>query len=124
RPGLLRDQDLVADVRRFRRLDEESGVRRSTLESPAEGDVRGPERARGARDPHQHGSEGGCGVSTLPPSGLQIVPDMPICQQDLPLDWYQPEFQSYAEEYLALPDRLPGTVLPWMDRYMTPALAH
>jgi len=51
-------------------------------------------------------------VSTLPPSGLQIVPDMPICQQDLPLDWYQPEFQPYAEEYLALPDRLPETVLP------------
>jgi quinolinate synthase len=57
------------------------------------------------------------------PSGLQIVPDMPICQQDLPLDWYQREFQPYAEEYLALPDRLPETVLPWMDRYMRPALA-
>lgn len=58
------------------------------------------------------------------PSGLRIVPDMPICQQDLPLDWYQDEFRPYAEEYLALPDRLPGTVLPWMDRYLAPALAH
>jgi quinolinate synthase len=58
------------------------------------------------------------------PSGLRIVPDMPICQRDLPLDWYQPEFRPYAEEYLALPDRLPGTVLPWMDAYVDPALAH
>jgi quinolinate synthase len=47
---------------------------------------------------------------------------MPICQTDLPLDWYQEEFKPYAEEYLALPDRLPGTVLPWMDRYLKPAL--
>jgi len=61
-------------------------------------------------------------MSALPPSGLQIVPDMPICQQDLPLDWYQEEFRPYAEEYLALPDRLPQTVLPWMDGYMGPAL--
>jgi len=49
---------------------------------------------------------------------------MEICQQDLPLDWYQEEFKGYAEEYLALPDRLPGTVLPWMDRYIHPALEH
>jgi hypothetical protein len=62
-------------------------------------------------------------MNTAAPSGLQIVPDMPICQQDLPLDWYQHEFQPYAEEYLALPDRLPETVLPWMDRYVRPALA-
>jgi quinolinate synthase len=55
---------------------------------------------------------------------MQIVPDMPICQQDLPLDWYQDEFRPYAEEYLALPDRNPGTVLPWMDRYVVPALDH
>jgi len=58
------------------------------------------------------------------PSGLRIVPDMPICQQDLPLDWYQEEFKPYAEEYLALPDRLPETVLPWMDGYIKPALEH
>jgi quinolinate synthase len=57
-------------------------------------------------------------------SGLRIIPDMPICQQDLPLDWYQEEFKPYAEEYLALPDRLPGTVLPWMDGYVKPALEH
>ena len=62
--------------------------------------------------------------ATTATSGLQLVPDMPICQRDLPLDWYQPEFRAYAEEYLALPDRLPGTVLPWMDSYIRPALAH
>ena len=55
---------------------------------------------------------------------LQILPDMPICQQDYPLDRYQDEFRPYAEEYLALPDRLPQTVLPWMDRYLRPALDH
>ena len=57
-------------------------------------------------------------------SGIVIQPDMPICQTDLPLDWYQDEFKPYAEEYLALPDRLPRTVLPWMDRYMRPAVDH
>ena len=55
--------------------------------------------------------------------GIVLQPDIPICQTDLPLDWYQPEFKPYAEEYLALPDRLPGTVLPWMDRYIEPARA-
>jgi len=55
---------------------------------------------------------------------LQILPDMPLCQQDYPLDRYQDEFRPYAEEYLALPDRLPRTVLPWMDRYVRPALDH
>jgi len=55
------------------------------------------------------------------PRGIELQPDIPICQTDLPLDWYQPEFKPYAEEYLALPDRLPGTVLPWMDRYILPA---
>jgi quinolinate synthase len=58
------------------------------------------------------------------PSGMQILPDMPLCQQDLPLDWYQEEFKPYAEEYLALPDRMPETVLPWMDSYIHPALRH
>jgi quinolinate synthase len=62
-------------------------------------------------------------MTGVPGSGIQLVPDMPICQTDLPLDWYQPEFQPYAEEYLALPDRLPQTVLPWMDGYIKPALA-
>jgi quinolinate synthase len=55
-------------------------------------------------------------------SGIQILPDLPVCQTDLPLDRYQEEFHSYAEEYLALPDRLPQTVLPWMDGYLRPAL--
>ncbi|HXX47679.1 MAG TPA: quinolinate synthase NadA [Myxococcota bacterium] len=57
------------------------------------------------------------------PRGIAIQPDIPICQTDLPLDTYQPEFKPYAEEYLALPDRLPRTVLPWMDRYIEPARA-
>ncbi len=55
------------------------------------------------------------------PRGIELQPDIPICQTDLPLDWYQPEFKPYAEEYLALPDRLPATVLPWMDGYIEPA---
>jgi len=61
-------------------------------------------------------------MTDVPPSGIEIVVDMPICQQDLPLGWYQEEFRPYAEEYLALPDRLPATVLPWMDGYIRPAL--
>jgi quinolinate synthase len=55
-------------------------------------------------------------------SGIVIQPDIEICQTDLPLDWYQEEFKPYAEEYLALPDRKPETVLPWMDSYIHPAL--
>ena len=57
-------------------------------------------------------------------SGIRLDPEIPLCQTDLPLDWYQEEFKPYAEEYLALPDRLPGTVLPWLDRYAQPALDH
>jgi quinolinate synthase len=57
-------------------------------------------------------------------TGLRLEPDLPICQTDLPLDWYQREFKPYAEEYLALPDRKPGTVLAWLDGYMGPALDH
>jgi quinolinate synthase len=56
-------------------------------------------------------------------SGIALRPDLPVCQTDLPLDWYQAEFRPYAEEYFALPDRSPGTVLPWMDSYIRPALA-
>jgi quinolinate synthase len=55
---------------------------------------------------------------------FKLEPGIPICQTDLPLDWYQPEFQPYAEEYLALADRTPETVLPWLDRYVVPALDH
>ena len=54
-------------------------------------------------------------------SGIRIEPGLPICQTDLPLDWYQEEFKPYAEEYLSLPDRTPESVLPWMDRYLEPA---
>ena len=60
---------------------------------------------------------------TAPSSGIVIRPDIPLCQTDLPLDHYQPEFQPYAEEYLALPDRKPESVLPWMDGYLERALA-
>jgi len=55
---------------------------------------------------------------------IELQPDVPICQTDLPLDWYQDELRPYAEEYLALPDRKPETVLPWLDRYVKPAQAH
>ena len=57
-------------------------------------------------------------------SGLRLDPDIPICQTDLPLDWYQEELKPYAEEYLALSDRKPGTVLAWLDRYVRPAQDH
>jgi quinolinate synthase len=60
----------------------------------------------------------------LTTSGLTLRPDLPVCQSDLPLDWYSDAFKPYAEEYLALPDRLPATVLPWLDSYMRQALAH
>jgi quinolinate synthase len=62
-------------------------------------------------------------TAAIPGSGIELAPDMPICQTDLPLDWYQVELKPYAEEYLALPDRLPETVLPWMDGYIKPALS-
>jgi quinolinate synthase len=58
------------------------------------------------------------------PRLLELQPEIPVCQTDLPLDWYQDEFRAYAEEYLALPDRLPGTVLGWLDRYVEPARDH
>jgi len=60
---------------------------------------------------------------SMRPSGIALTPGMPICQTDLPIDWYQAELKPYAEEYLALPDRTPESVLPWMDSYMLPALA-
>ncbi|MAE28068.1 MAG: quinolinate synthetase [Planctomycetes bacterium] len=60
----------------------------------------------------------------LPNSGLRLRPDLPLCQTDLPLDWYQEELKPYAEEYLALPDRRPQTVLPWLDAYVRPAQEH
>jgi len=57
-------------------------------------------------------------------SGITLTPGMDICQTDLPLDWYQEEFKPYVDEYLALKDRKPETVLPWMDSYIVPALQH
>ncbi|MDF1757106.1 MAG: quinolinate synthase NadA [Legionellaceae bacterium] len=57
-------------------------------------------------------------------SMLKITNDMSICQADYPLDWYQPEFASYAEEYLALPDRKLVTILDWMTPYMHKATDH
>lgn len=80
-----------------------------------------------------HPSQEQPGASTNPILGTQLrgrgaalllEPEVPICQTDLPLDWYQPELRPYAEEYLALPDRRPETVLPWLDGYAKPALDH
>ena len=57
-------------------------------------------------------------------TGISLQPDVPICQSDLPLDWYQDEFKPYAEEYIALPDRTPEHVIPWLDAYIKPAIDH
>ena len=64
------------------------------------------------------------GTHAVRDTSFRILPQIPICQTDLPLDWYQPEFRRYAEEYLGLPDRLPGTVVGWLDGYVKPALDH
>ncbi|NOT29826.1 MAG: quinolinate synthase NadA [Planctomycetes bacterium] len=53
-----------------------------------------------------------------------LQPELPVCQTDLPLDWYQEEFKPYAEEYLALPNRRPETLFRWLDGYVKPAQAH
>ena len=45
-------------------------------------------------------------------------PDMQICQDDYPLDWYQNEFLPYAEEYQALPDHNILTTTLWMEPYL------
>lgn len=55
---------------------------------------------------------------------FRLEPDIPICQTDLPLDWYQEEFKPYAEEFIALPDREPETVLRYLDQYVIPAREH
>ena len=57
-------------------------------------------------------------------TGITLHSEIPICQDDLPLDWYQEEFKPYAEEYIALPDRTPKSVIPWLDRYIKPAISH
>ncbi len=53
---------------------------------------------------------------------LRLQPDMPICQTDYPLDWYQKEFLPYAESYQHLPDRNLETVLKWMQPQVEKAL--
>ena len=64
-------------------------------------------------------------TSSIPGStGIVLEPDLPICQGDLPLDRYEEAFKPYAEAYLALPDRTPGTVLPWLDGFVRPAIDH
>lgn len=55
---------------------------------------------------------------------LFYKPDMQVCQDDYPLDWYQQEFLPYAEEYQALPDRDITTTLLWMEPYIKAATAH
>ncbi len=55
---------------------------------------------------------------------LRQDPKMALCQADYPLDWYQEDFIPYAEEYLALPDRKISTIVPWMRRYIEPAMDH
>jgi quinolinate synthase len=60
--------------------------------------------------------------STTISSRITLRPGVDLCQSDLPLDWYQDEFRPYAQEYLALPDRTPETVMPWLDGYVRPAI--
>jgi len=54
-------------------------------------------------------------------TSLLYKPDMQVCQDDYPLDWYQQEFLPYAEEYQALPDRDITTTLLWMEPYIAAA---
>lgn len=54
----------------------------------------------------------------------KLKPDMQVCQDDYPLDWYQREFLYYAEEYQALPDRNLLTTLLWMEPYVEAATKH
>lgn len=56
--------------------------------------------------------------------GILLQPRVPICQGDLALDVYDEPFRPYAEEYLALPDRTPESVLPWLDHHVRPAIDH
>lgn len=64
--------------------------------------------------------------SPVTPSATQHVfkPDMQVCQDDYPLDWYQQEFLPYAEEYQALPDRNILTTILWMEPYIEAAAKH
>lgn len=65
--------------------------------------------------------------SDFTPAATQLLlykPDMQVCQDDYPLDWYQQEFLPYAEEYQALPDRDITTTLLWMEPYIAAATKH
>ncbi len=64
--------------------------------------------------------------SHFTPKATKLIykPDMQVCQDDYPLDWYQQEFLPYAEEYQALPDRDMLTTLVWMEPYMKAAADH
>lgn len=57
-------------------------------------------------------------------SVMPLHSEMEICQADYPVDWYQPEFTPYAEEYQALPNRKLSTIIDWMTPYMTKAQQH
>lgn len=61
---------------------------------------------------------------SIQPTQLHLPADMPVCQTDYPLDWYQTEFIPYAEEYLALPDRTFNTISQWMRPYVERAQQH
>lgn len=55
---------------------------------------------------------------------LMFKPDMQVCQDDYPMDWYQKEFVPYAEEYQGLPDRDILTTILWMEPYIEAAKKH
>lgn len=61
---------------------------------------------------------------TPPVTKHLFKPDMQVCQDDYPMDWYQKEFLPYAEEYQALPDRDILTTLLWMEPYVEAAKNH
>ena len=60
-------------------------------------------------------------ITTSSPIRQLFKPNMQVCQDDYPLDWYQQEFLPYAEEYQALPDRDVLTTLLWMQPYVEAA---
>jgi len=62
--------------------------------------------------------------TTINKTNFQLISEMDLCQSDYPIDWYQTNFIPYAEEYLALPNRTPETVIPWMRSYIDPALKY
>lgn len=61
---------------------------------------------------------------TISTTSHLLKPDMEICQNDYPLDWYQTEFLPYAEQYQALPDRDLITIVAWMQPYVDKAMRH